>query len=364
MAGVSLALVLSAATIAPTAETNSLTPSLQRVPAHASITPNHTTDSNPQSADDLIRQAITAIAVEEYAAAESMLRQVISAEPNNAIAHHLLGQSLTNQAEIDGTNESHRLRLAQAETAYQEAMQLDPNLEEAFVDLIGPLYQDRRFHEMEVIIRAVIRINPNNSEYYEALATMIAAIHPPEIAIAKLRDEIATFEDQSAFYLQLSIVHELEDRDAESEAVLREGIQIHPTAAKLYRHLGYKLTRQARYTEAISIHQAEVQLNPDSPYPYRNLAEAFKGANRLEEAEAAYRAGVTQNPNSLFIHHELADFLSEQAQYEEAEIVYRTATQIVEGPEKMVAFSRLHQFLRSQGRIEEANNLDFQQITD
>ena len=303
--------------------------------------------------ETLLQQVNALIAAEDHVAAVKLLQEVIRLEPDNALAHALLGAAMLNH-ELSAYDSEEQYPLNEIEAVLQESIRLDPNLSAPRQTMISILYFQGDFEGLEQQTRELIRINPEKEENYEFLAVILSG-NSPDFSVPRLREAIAQYSPRESFYLEIATVYARVDKNAEQEAVLREALAYHPDSAEIYSRLGYLLTTQARYTEAIPLFEAEVRLDPNEPYPYRNLGDALQNAGQLAEAEAIYREGLANNPLNDFSYRVLSHFLNEQGRFQEAETIYRQATQLPEPTFR--AFIDLREFLIEQGRPEEAEAL-------
>ena len=311
------------------------------------------TKGDESEVETLLQQVDALIAAEDHVAAVKLLQEVIRLEPDNALAHGLLGAAMLSH-ELSAYDSEEQYRLNEIEAVLQESIRLDPNLAAPRQTMISILYFQGDFEGLEQQTRELIRINPEKEENYKFLAVILSG-NSPDFSVTRLREAIAQYGPRESFYLEIATVYARVDQDAEQAAVLREALAHHPDSAEIYSRLGYLLTTQARYTEAIPLFEAEVRLDPNEPYPYRNLGDALQNAGHLAEAEAIYREGLANNPLNDFSYRVLSHFLNEQGRFQEAETIYRQATQLPEPTFR--AFIDLKEFLIEQGRPEEAEAL-------
>jgi Flp pilus assembly protein TadD len=97
-------------------------------------------------------------------------------------------------------------------------------------------------------------------------------------------------------YANLADLLRVQDRDAEGERVLREGLEAHPTSAALHHALGLLLVREKRLDEAIAQLRRAAELAPADPQVAYVLAIGLHSTGNTEEALAVLEAAHERSP--------------------------------------------------------------------
>ena len=110
-------------------------------------------------------------------------------------------------------------------------------------------------------------------------------------------------------------------RDADAEAVLRDGMAEYPEEPT-YRHsLGLLLVRQQQPEEGLTELQAAATLQPDNARFVYVYAVALNSLGRADEAVATLTAAKERFPGDFDIHWALATILRDQGRTDEARAV-------------------------------------------
>jgi predicted Zn-dependent protease len=125
--------------------------------------------------------------------------------------------------------------------------------------------QARRWNDGEVALRKAIRLDPNNTQAVDYLATLLAQKGRPE----------------------------------ESVALMREIAIANPVAVDLQRNYATMLFRARRNDDSIAQCERVIHLNPDHLAIYPTYAHALVEKGRYQEADAAFRKGNLMNPGIL-----------------------------------------------------------------
>lgn len=100
-------------------------------------------------------------------------------------------------------------------------------------------------------------------------------------------------------YVNLADVYRMQEREAESELTLRNGIKIAPQSAALHHSLGLSLFRQKKLPEAIIALRKSAQLAPQNTRYAYVLAVAYNSAEQNSAAFLEIRHALKQSPNDL-----------------------------------------------------------------
>jgi tetratricopeptide (TPR) repeat protein len=322
-------------------------------------TTHHTTVSEEVGPPAELTQADALIEKQDYAAAERLLRKVVSDDATNYVAWYELGfvenglgkreesiaayrKSVAAKADVFESNLNLGLQLAKsnqpdAEQYLRAATQLKPtsHVEEG---------QARAWLSLAHVLEA--------SKPDEAIAAYrkAAALQPkdaePHLGAGLLLEKQEKFTDAEQEYKQalalgpsadaltgLANIYMRGHRLPEAEVELRQLVAASPGQADVYIQLGRVLAAEGKYDDAIAQLQAAAKLAPGGVAStnlelQRDLAELYSLAKKYDQAEPAYRALVTTNPNDAALHHSLGKALLEEKKFADAEKEFEAALKI------------------------------------
>lgn len=110
-------------------------------------------------AGDLYQQAISAIQIQDFSQAESLLQQAITEFPSYAVAYHLLG--IVQYQRTQDANLAIR--------ALKQAVQLNPNFVQAHYDLGLLLLKQEKMEEAQQVLQQALTLYPG---FWEARLTL------------------------------------------------------------------------------------------------------------------------------------------------------------------------------------------------
>jgi Flp pilus assembly protein TadD len=168
-----------------------------------------------------------------YPEAEAAFRQAIQKDPNDVKAYSNLGNLLSGDPE----------RYAEAEAAYRQAIEKDPYDVKTYSDL-GLFFSENfeRYAEAEVAFRQAIEKDPYDTTVYSYLGILLNKM----------------------------------ERYAEAEAAYRQAIEKDPNYATAYNSLTILLRRFKREAEALPLLEKLVLLTPDDLNPYLGIVSIKK----------------------------------------------------------------------------------------
>jgi Flp pilus assembly protein TadD len=153
-------------------------------------------------------------------------------------------------------------------------------------------------------------------------------------------------------YRTQALVLTLQGRFAESEAFLRESLQLRPDDVDVLNELGVSVWRQGRPVEAEEIYLQACQLKPPDFRVLNNLGLALYNQGRIDEAGDCYRRAIELQPDAFDALMNLGIVLSDQGQYLEAAEWFRAAHEV--RPNSADILQNLGMNLGRQGRWSEA----------
>jgi tetratricopeptide (TPR) repeat protein len=208
-----------------------------------------------------------------YAAAVDSMRHAVTARSDRAHFHSNLGLALAASGKLD-----------EAIACYRQAMQLSPSSVDIYNNLGIALKAQGRFHEAMTAYRQALELRPNSPEVWNNLGNALAA--------------------QSDW-----------DRAAEA---FSKALSLRPDYADAHNNLGFVQAAQNRLDDAIASYRRALVIKPDSAITLCNLGNALHAQSHIDEAVNLYRKAVSQEPQSADLHITLAAALISKQGFAEA----------------------------------------------
>jgi len=250
----------------------------------------------------------------ELAEAERIYRSVLTTEPNNAEALHLLGTIAAQVGKPEAAVELIRKaislrpssayflnnlgnalkalgRTKEAEESYRKAIAIDPDFAEAHCGLGHLLHRVRRFGEaVESYDRALV-LKPNDPEAHNALGNT--------------RKELGLLQEAQHSYIQ--------------------ALRLKPDHAYAHNNLATTFFDQGRWRDAEQSYRRALALNAKLFEPNYNLGNLLRVVGKPDEAAQSYRIALALNPGRPEAHYSLGLALQALGRSDEAERCYRQA---------------------------------------
>ena len=269
-----------------------------------------TTDTAPDPLRALLAQAMQCHATGQAADAERLYDEVLSQDPKQPDALHLLGllaaqdhqferaQSLIWQAIAAQPGEAmfhnnlanvciQRGQMAEAEALYVRALELDGSRLDALSNLGLLLSRTNRPEAAEQLLLRAVELAPRNPDWRQNLANLYLSLGRQSDALAQCHDGLVV---------------------APRSRTLR-GLMV-----LAYAHLGLK-------AKAIEVLQAWISSEPDDPYPQHHLA-ALTGEQVPQRASDGYVSSLFDGFAGSF-DAKLADLSYQAPQLVAAEVARR-----------------------------------------
>jgi tetratricopeptide (TPR) repeat protein len=165
----------------------------------------------------------------------------------------------------EGVTLQRTAKYKEAISAFRKALELDPKLEEAYLNMAFCLGKIRRVNEAAETLREVLRINPNFVEARYNLGTL---------------------------YLRMS-------RYADAAEELTKVVQARPYMAEARHNLGMALYRMNRFSEAEREFEEVLRMRPKWDEAHYNLGLTYLRLGKQDKALSEFQETLNINPSHL-----------------------------------------------------------------
>jgi Flp pilus assembly protein TadD len=154
-------------------------------------------------------------------------------------------------------------------------------------------------------------------------------------------------------WVRMDLAVELTDQDRTDESIklLREALQIKPTA-KIHHNLGIALSQTGRIDEAIQCYKEALNLDPEIAGAHNGLGTALRKKGKLPEAVVHYTEAIRLDPYADQAHHNLGTTYLALGKTDDAIASYKKAIELQ--PERHYAYHGVGVALTHKGDISEA----------
>jgi Flp pilus assembly protein TadD len=242
---------------------------------HSQDAANKSQQAKPQKLrnplNDLLDEAQSDLDKNDFAAAIIPLQKFLSEKTDVAFAHFQLAYAFTALKRTD-----------EARAEYQKAVELDPKMAEAYLNL-GILQLDK----------------------------------DPAAAVAPLRKVTELLPAQSRPRVLLGLALERSGDFAGAGASFESASRLDPNDVEAVTHLAAMYLRNSRPADAERKFRQSLELQPKSLFALQGLAQSLD-AQKKPEAADAYRNYLAVQPNDVAARNRLTRILIDQQQYDAA----------------------------------------------
>jgi tetratricopeptide (TPR) repeat protein len=212
-------------------------------------------------------------------------------------------------------------RLTEAESEYKEAIQIDPDLSDAYYRLgILQAQQEHPSAAMKSFSQAV-DLDFQNLDARLRLGMLL--VSSTQYADARKQAEAVLSSDSknAGAHRLLGQIALQQTQYVAAESELKQAINLAPHDPQPYEDLGLAQLLDSENGAAEKSFQAAVAVKPDDAQTYINLADFYKSQNAAERAEQVLRQGMTRTPRAVELPIALAGLYVERGRGPDAKRV-------------------------------------------
>jgi predicted O-linked N-acetylglucosamine transferase (SPINDLY family) len=273
--------------------------------------------------------------------AESLCRQVLSAEPGHAEALRLLGGIAYQSRNYPAAEELFRAAIANA-----------PTNAGYYADLGLVCLASGQILTAAECCEQALRLQPDLPEAYNNLAAALLKLGRSDDAIAHYRRLTELRPEDAVPHYNLGNAESQRGHLEEAVAEYRQALQLRPDFFEAHNNLGSALNRLGRSEEAAAAYQRTIELRPDLAEGHNNLGTILHDLGRLDDAENCFRRALWLRPDYVSTHYNLGNVHRDQGRMGEAIACYRRTVEL--RPDHAAAHNNLGYALRAEGRLTEA----------
>jgi predicted O-linked N-acetylglucosamine transferase (SPINDLY family) len=211
---------------------------------------------------------------------------------------------------------------------YQESLQIDPRLAEAYNNLGLALQEKGRLDEAIDCYQKALNANPALTGIYYNLGTVFQDRKDFEQAEMYYRKAIETDpHDADAHYNLANVLRESNSID---DALLhyKAALAVNPELVDAYNNMGSILSERGLLDDAVACYLKALQLNPDVPDIYNNLGIVFKEKGQPDEASEFFGTALRIDPSFVGALNNMAGVLLDGGRVSEAEKYLKSALSV------------------------------------
>jgi tetratricopeptide (TPR) repeat protein len=238
------------------------------------------------------------LAVNRPADATAMAQEVLKQDPDNVDAHRMLGRVYFSQINRGSQNQVDERAMRLATQEFQKVTEKDPKDADSWVTL-GRLYAGNNdTANAEKAYNAALAVDPDNEEALTGLAMVYGNMGDTAKAIEKLK--AATDKSPNERYLMILAKAYEEQKDYKNAAdALKKALELQPENDRLARSLAEDLLFSDQYDEALKIYQDLAAGSPKDPLIPLRIAEIYRSKHDYAKAHEALDKAKKIDPDGL-----------------------------------------------------------------
>ena len=239
--------------------------------------------------EDAFRRGATAMQAGRTQEAEAAFREAVQLQPTLAMAHLDLGLVLGREGKFE-----------QAIGSLSEAIRLDPSIEGGHLFRGIFLHQSNRQQEARTELQEEIARHPSNAEALTWLGMVELAAGHPENAVGPF-DRAAELQPNDLNLLEFrGRAHNLVARDSYARMA-----RLDPGSWHVHRVQAELFADEGKHTQAIGEFEAAIKLQDRNPDLYEGLGDEYRKVNQLDAAKRAYSKELELNPRNAVAMYDL-----------------------------------------------------------
>ncbi|MEW5945006.1 MAG: tetratricopeptide repeat protein [bacterium] len=147
-------------------------------------------------------------------------------------------------------------------------------------------------------------------------------------AVQMLKSIESRFAGSAMAQLSIGMIYQQWDMRAEAAKAFARALELCPTYADVYIHLGSTMLDSGNLRDAAALYERALELSPDREVALLNLANVRQREGKLEDAAALYKKVIRLNPRAALAWNNLGNIYEQTRDTENAGKSYRKAMKI------------------------------------
>ena len=218
---------------------------------------------------------------------------------------------------------------------------------------LGALLQAQgRSEEAERRLRRALQLKPQLAEAWVNLGNLLQQCGELEEAVASHKRALRLRPDFAEAHFNLGNARQSQKNFDEAAVSYQRALTLQPARSEFHGNLGNALLAQKKLDEAVASYQRALALRPDFAEACYNMGNARKEQGNLDEAVACFERAIALKPELPEAYYNLGCTLHSQEKFHAAEARFEQALAL--RPDYAAAHYNLGCVLKDQGRLEEA----------
>ena len=274
--------------------------------------------------------------------AETIYRQILETQPENADVYHLLGL-------ISFQKNCFR----DAISFIDRAIAIDP-LELIYLFSLGSIYSAvGESNDAIKCYEKILEVHPDSAEACFCMGSILEQQGKIDKAIVYYQRTSQISSEFVDAYMQAGRLLRVKGELEKAVEVYTVAEVANSNSAEVCNGLGLALVEQGKLEEASEAYKRAVSINPDCAELHNNLGFVLQKQNKWEDAAQHYNYAIFVDPEYAEAHNNFGNLHQEQNRFKAAIQCYRRAVYV--DPNYAEAYSNLGAALQGDGNFSEAD---------
>src|SRR5260370_27287495 len=299
---------------------------------------------SPQENDGLVLKGQILLQTGKSDDALHTLEQGVKGNPANSVGHYHLGMAFFAKGNAH-----------QAEGEWTAAVQLRPDLTDAWIALGKSATERRDWSDLETIGVRLMKVAPNSPGGYLFHATARVNQGDAAGAEADLKQLIQVFPQSPLGYAKLGQLRALTKRWNEAETLYRDALNRSPNFLDAIQGMVDLDFQRGKSGDALQFIQGKINADPNNAALYLLQGQSFVRAKQPADAKQSFSRCIELDKQNLTAFVQLAQVKKSLVNMAETIANYRKA--IALAPNRAGLYTMLGAFHDGQGNWQEAQTL-------
>ena len=211
---------------------------------------------------------------------------------------------------------------------YQKALDKDPELPQALINLAVIHLEKKKFEEAENLLKTADRISPKNAKVLANFANIYQNNGHYIKSEKYYLDSIKADPTIAANYCNLGSLYLKREENEKAIDILMKSVEVDPKLKNSHVVLGATLIKLGRFEEAERSLLIATKLDPKDSDALLHLGILEYSKNNFSKAEELFRTCVNLKPDWVVPVVELAKSISKQGRLDDADTYYRSGLRL------------------------------------
>lgn len=262
----------------------------------------------------------------------------LKANPNDLNARRVLARIYTQQIGDSQSNHIDEGMLKRAIDQYKQITSQDPKDVDSLIMLGRLLKLSQNSADAENAFQKALDQDPDNEDALSGLAMLYADGGDPKRASA-LFDKLTKKDPNPRAFAMLAASYEQMHDYALAANAYRQALQLDPSRVEIKERLAQDLALSDQLDDALKLYQEVVASNPQDPEAYLRMSQIYRQQKKFDLAQQAGDKAKSLDPDNLDVRYNQVELLEARGKVQDAivalkQILDDTAKKSYEQPEK------------------------------